>query len=71
MLSGGAYYPFSLDVKAGEMKGITEYFHQFQRGRNEGYYRVLPSMPKEDIFGNMEDGIIGIDVNIYTICDIW
>ena len=42
-----------------------------QRGRNEGYYRVLPSMPKGEIVGNMEDAIIGIDVNIYTICDIW
>ena len=25
---------------------------------------IFPSMPKGDIVGNMEDGVIGIDVNI-------
>ena len=28
-------------------------------------------MPNGDIVGNMEDGVIGINVNIYTIGDIW
>ena len=34
-------------------------------------YKEYRCFPRGQNDGNMEDGIIGIDVNIYTISEIW